>query len=70
MTSGSRAINIWTRVSIQPEKSYQLNFPSYGVLSFVEYGKEEAEQIVYGKSNGELGLIDVKKQKVVEMPAH
>jgi len=40
------------------------------VLSFVEYGKEEAEQIVYGKSNGELGLIDVKKQKVVEMPAH
>ena len=51
-TSGSRAINIWTRVSIQPEKSYPLNFPSYGMLSFVEYGKDEAEQIIYGKSNG------------------
>ena len=34
-TSGGRAINIWTRVSVQPEKSYQLNFPSYGLLSFI-----------------------------------
>lgn len=62
-TSGSRAVNIWTRVSVTPEKSYTLDFPSYGLLSFVEFGKDDPEQIIYGKSNGELGLINVSKEE-------
>lgn len=51
-TSGSRAVNIWSRVSVTPEQSYTLDFPSYGLLSFVEFGKDDPEQIIYGKSNG------------------
>ena len=70
VTSGSRAVNIWSRVSVIPEKSYPLNFPSYGILSFVEFGKDDPEQIVYGKSNGEMGVINLSKEEQKEMPAH
>ena len=37
-TSGGRSVNIWTRVSMQPEKSYPLDFPSYGLSTFREHG--------------------------------
>lgn len=40
-TSGGRSLNIWTRVSMTPEKSYPLDFPSYGMTTFREYGQED-----------------------------
>lgn len=70
VTSGGRGINIWSRVSITPEKTYPLDFPSYGLLSFVEFGREDPEQVVFGKSNGALGLINIAKEEKQEMPAH
>jgi hypothetical protein len=38
-TSGGRSLSIWTRVSMQPEKSYPLDFPSYGLSTFREHGQ-------------------------------
>jgi hypothetical protein len=35
-----------------PEKSYPLDFPSYGITTFREYGQEDPEIIIFGKSNG------------------
>lgn len=51
-TSGGRSLSIWTRVSMTPEKSYPLDFPSYGITTFREHGQEDPEIIIFGKSNG------------------
>lgn len=63
-TSGGRSLNIWTRVSMQPEKSYPLDFPSYGLTTFREHGMDDPEILIYGKSNGQLGLVNVEKETV------
>lgn len=60
-TSGGRNLNIWTRVSMQPEKSYPLDFPSYALSTFREHGQEEPEILLYGKSNGQMGVLNVEK---------
>ena len=33
-TSGGRSLNLWTRVSMQPEKTYQMDFPTYAISTF------------------------------------
>jgi hypothetical protein len=69
-TSGGRSVNLWTRVSMQPEKTYPLDFPTYGLSTFREYGKEDPEILVFGKSNGQLGLINIEQETIKEMDAH
>jgi hypothetical protein len=69
-TTGGRSITIWTRVSMQPEKSYPLDFPSYGLTTFRTYGQEDPEILIFGKANGQLGLLNVEKEEIKEMDAH
>lgn len=55
---------------MQPEKCYPTDYPVYGLSTFREHGQEDPEILIYGKSNGQLGLINVDKETSKEMDAH
>lgn len=51
-TTGARGVNIWTKVSLQPEKLYQTDYTTYALSTFVDAGEEDSDKILFGKSNG------------------
>ncbi len=51
-TTGARSLNIWTKINLQTEKVYELDFTSYALSTFVERDEDESDVILFGKSNG------------------
>lgn len=51
-TSGARSINLWSKINLQPEKIFELDFTSYGLSSFCEKGEDDSDVLLFGKSNG------------------
>ena len=40
VTTGGRSITLWSKVSMHPEKSFPLDYPSYALCTFNEKGQE------------------------------
>lgn len=55
---------------MQPENTYPLDYPSYGLTVFRDRAHEETEMVLFGNSKGELGMINIEKKTVHEMSAH
>ena len=58
VSSGSRAVDVWNRVSYHPLRSLQLEYPSYGLLSYVD--SDDSSKLLFGLSNGDLYQLDVE----------
>ena len=67
-SSGSRAIDIWNRVSYHPMKSIILDYPTYGLTNFINEKGETS--ILFGLSNGDLYELDTNNFGTKKIQAH
>ena len=47
-----------------------MDYTTYGLSTFIENGSDDSDILLFGKSNGEIGMLNMRNDKIKYLKAH